>query len=110
MNTKAVQEHLKEFSYLKSIQSLLHWDMETMMPSGAIEDRAEQLSYVQGKLHAHITSQKYQDILKELEKKKLTEKEKILLRELKWDFNLYHALPESHVKELTHTQTIATHA
>lgn len=104
-----IKDYLKEYSYLKSIQSLLHWDMETMMPTGAIEDRAQRLSYIQGKLHSHITSKKYHKLLKEFSKEKLKKKEKKLLTELIWDFDINHALPEKHVKDLTHAQTIATH-
>lgn len=110
MSVKQVKEYLKEYSQLKSIQSLLHWDMETMMPSGAVEDRAEQLSYMQGKLHSHITAKKYQKLLKKLSKEKLKGKEARLLKELQWDFDHNKALPEKHVTELSHAQTIATHA
>lgn len=109
MSIDKIKEYLKEYSYLKSIQSLLHWDMETMMPHGAIEDRALRLSYIQGKLHSHITSKKYQGLLKDLEKQNLKGKEKKLLKELRWDFDVNRVLPEKHVKELSHEQTIATH-
>ena len=65
-----IKKYLEEYSYLKSIQSLLHWDMETMMPSGAIEDRAKRMSYIQGKIHSHITSPEYDKLLKKFAKKK----------------------------------------
>lgn len=109
MSIDKIKEYLKEYSYLKSIQSLLHWDMETMMPSGAIEDRAERLAYIQGKIHAHITSKKYRNLLKDLSETRLKGKEKTLYKELQWDFDLYRVLPEKHVREITHEQTIATH-
>ena len=96
---KKIKSYLQEYSYLKSIQSLLHWDMETMMPSGAIEDRAKRLSYVQGKIHAHITSPEYSKLLKEFsKKKKMSGSDKILLKELKWDYDLNYALPSEHVE------------
>src|SRR3989344_6446670 len=110
MTVKKIKSYLQEYSYLKSIQSLLHWDMETMMPSGAIEDRAARLSYIQGKIHSHITAKEYKNLIKELESKKLKPLEKKLAQELRWDFDLYEALPEKHVKDLSHAQTIATHA
>ncbi len=110
MTVQKVKDYLQEYSYLKSIQALLHWDMETMMPSGAIEDRAARLSYIQGKMHAHITSKEYGNLLKDLEKKKLKPLEKKLYQELSWDYHLFHVLPEKHVTELSHAQTIATHA
>jgi carboxypeptidase Taq len=83
--------------------------METMMPSGAIQDRAERLSYLQGKIHSHVTSSEYQVLLRGLKKSKLNPTEKIFLKELEWDFDINHALPFKYVKELSHEQTIATH-
>jgi carboxypeptidase Taq len=105
-----IKEYLKEYSYLKSIQSLLYWDMETMMPAGAIEDRAQRLSYVQGLLHKHITSKKYASMLDDYSQRKLRPKEKKLLKELLWDYNLNKVFPLKHVKEVTEVQTRATHA
>lgn len=107
---KELKDYLEEFSYLKSIQALLHWDMETMMPAGAIGDRAKRLSYVQGKMHSHITSKKYQKILADLKASKLKPIEKKLLKELEWDFEQTHALPLKHVLELSTVQTHANHA
>ncbi len=104
-----IKSYLQEYSYLKSIQSLLYWDMETMMPSGAIDDRAQRISYVQGKIHALLTSKKYQNLLEDFSITKKSHLEKKLFRELRWDFQLNHALPTSHVKEITHVQTIASH-
>lgn len=104
-----IKKYLEEYSYLKSIQSLLHWDMETMMPSGAIEDRAKRMSYIQGKIHSHITSPEYDKLLKKFAKKKHKGLDKVLLKELQWDYNLNHALPAKHVEELSLTATHATH-
>jgi carboxypeptidase Taq len=84
--------------------------METMMPTGAIEDRARRLSYVQGKLHSHITAKKYANLLTDLRAMKLKPQEKRLLKELSWDFELNHALPLKHVETLSHAQAVATHA
>lgn len=110
MSLDKIKSYLKEYSYLKSIQALHYWDMETMMPKGAIEDRAHRLGYIQGKLHQHITSPDYESLLKDLEGSKLKPKEKILLKELKWDYHLSKALPEKHVTELALVQTLATGA
>jgi carboxypeptidase Taq len=105
-----LKSYLKEYSYLKSFQSLLYWDMETMMPKGAIEDRAERLSYIQGKLHQHLTQKKYQSLLKDLESMELSPLEKKLLKELKWDFEISRALPPSHVKTIAREQALASHS
>lgn len=105
-----IRSYLQEYSYLKSIQSLLQWDMETMMPSGAIDDRAKRLSYIQGKMHAHITSPVYKDLIKDFsQKKKLTAQDKTLLKELKWDYDLNYALPSEYVEKLSMTSSHASH-
>ena len=110
MTIQKIKDHLKEYSYLKSIQSLLYWDMETMMPAGAIEDRASRLSFINGKIHTHITSKKYAGWLNGLKKEKLKQGEKKLLKELEWDFNLMNSLPLKHVEEFSHAQAMASHA
>jgi len=111
MSTDKIKSYLKEYSYLRSLQSLLYWDMETMMPPGAIEDRAARLSYIQGKIHQHITSPKYKRLLDEFGlKRPKTSLERKLLKELIWDYEIGHDLPLKHVKESTHAQAIATHA
>jgi len=105
-----IKSYLEEYSYLKSIQSLLHWDMETMMPEGAIEDRAKRLSYIQGKMHAHITNPKYKKLLKEFSgQTKLSKLQKSLLKELEWDFKLSSALPQKHVEEVSLATSHASH-
>src|SRR5687767_4568734 len=110
MSIDKVKAYLEEYSYLKSIQSLLVWDMETMMPSGAIDDRARRLSYVEGKLHSHITSSKYEKLLRDSGKAKLKPLEKKLLKELQYDYELNKKFPLKHVMELTSARTHATHA
>lgn len=79
------------------------------MPSGAIQDRAERLSYIQGKMHAHITDKKYGKMLDKLSRDDLKGKEKKLLEELLWDYKLNLSLPPEHVQELASAQTHATH-
>lgn len=105
-----IKRYLQEYSYLKSIQSLLHWDMETMMPAGAIEDRAKRLSYIQGKIHALITSQEYSKLLRDFKgQKRHTSQEQRMLTELEWDHKLNKALPTAHVEELTLASAHANH-
>ncbi|HXH30697.1 MAG TPA: carboxypeptidase M32 [Bacteriovoracaceae bacterium] len=105
-----IKEYLKEYSYLKSIYALHHWDMETMMPAAAIGDRADRLSYIQGKLHAHITAKKYGGLLKTLGQQTLKPRERKLLKELRFDYEITKASPLKHVLELSHAQTMASHA
>ncbi|MGE3610108.1 MAG: carboxypeptidase M32 [Bacteriovoracaceae bacterium] len=104
-----IKSHLKEYAILKSLQSLMHWDMETMMPAGAIEDRAERLSYIQGKIHEHLNSKIYIKEVKKFSKQKLSNLEKKLAQELEWDLKIATALPKKHVLALSHAATIANH-
>lgn len=108
MSAEKIRKYLEEYSYLKSIQSLLYWDMETMMPSGAIEDRAKRLSYVQGKIHSHITGKKYRGLLEDLKSAK-NPLEKKLAKELLYDYELQAVLPLKHVLDLTHATAMANH-
>jgi carboxypeptidase Taq len=110
MSVDKIKSYLQEYARLKSIQALLHWDMETMMPEGAIEDRALQLSYLQGKIHALMTSSRYQRLLADFAELKKGRQEQRLLRELRWDFQLQRALPKKHVLELSQAATHANHA
>jgi carboxypeptidase Taq len=109
MNTDKIKSYLQEYATLKSIQSLLHWDMETMMPSGAIQDRARHLSYVQGKIHRLITSKQYENLLLDLAASKPNRSEKRLLKELRWDYELLKAQPLRHVLAVSESATIANH-
>lgn len=109
MSIEKIRKYLEEYSYLKSIQSLLYWDMETMMPKGAIEDRAKRLSYVQGKIHSHVTGKKYKSLLDDLKTQKLKPLEKKLAKELLYDYELQAVLPLKHVLELSHASAIASH-
>ncbi len=110
MSLEKIRAYLKEYSYLKGIEALLQWDMETMMPEGAVEDRAQRLSYVQGKIHSLLTAKKYAALLREFEGEKLKPREKKLLSELRFDHDLSRALPLRFVQELSLCQTRATHA
>ena len=109
MTIAKIQKYLEEVALLNNASSLAHWDMETMMPSGAIESRAELLSYLEGKVHHLLTSKKYSSLLESAKKSKLNTLEKKLLKELLWDHQLTSALPAKHVEELSHARTMTTH-
>jgi len=102
--------HLKEFSYQRTIFNLLHWDMETFMPSGAIDDRAQRLSYIRALMHQHMTGNEYKKLLRDFEKNlSPTKANKKLLAELIWDYKIQKVIPEAHVRELSSLQAKAGH-
>ena len=106
---KDLKVYLKEYSYWKSIQALHYWDMETQMPKGAINDRAERLAFIDGKLHAHMTSKSYQKLLKSFAQGRKTKLDKKLSKELLWNFYLKSKLPSKHVHELSLATAHANH-
>jgi carboxypeptidase Taq len=58
---------LREFSThtqtLQSILSLLHWDQETYMPEGSIQNRSEQISLLSTLIHEKKTSRSFKKLL-----------------------------------------------
>ncbi len=46
----------REIALLNSTAALLYWDQQTFMPTKALDFRAEQLSYFNGKAHAMFTA------------------------------------------------------
>lgn len=88
--------------------AILQWDQETYMPSGAIEERSEQLAYLEGVLHRKITNQEIGDILGSLGadedhlsgSEELEDIERGLVRETYRRYIRETKLPESLVVEL----------
>ena len=48
-------DKLEEISRLGGVMSTLHWDQEVIMPSGAAESRAKQISALAGVIHERST-------------------------------------------------------
>jgi len=51
-----LREHLGEVADLQRAVELLHWDQETFMPTGGVEDRANQLATLSRIAHERFTS------------------------------------------------------
>ena len=59
-------EKLEEISRLGGVMSTLHWDQEVIMPSGAAESRAKQISALAGVIHERSTDPQLGDCLSAL--------------------------------------------
>jgi len=57
----------REIALLTSTEALLSWDQETYMPAGALDHRARQLAYLNGKAHALATSTAFRRLLDKAE-------------------------------------------
>ncbi|MCF7928495.1 MAG: carboxypeptidase M32 [Spirochaetales bacterium] len=53
----------REIYLLSHVNALLGWDQETYMPRAAVEERAEQLSVLEGMIHDRITSEELGELL-----------------------------------------------
>lgn len=62
-------QKLEEISHLNGVMSTLGWDQEVMMPVGASEARAKQISALAGVLHERMTDPALGDCLRELREK-----------------------------------------
>jgi carboxypeptidase Taq len=63
---EAVREIGRRIHLLTHINALLGWDQEVYMPDGAIAERAEQLSYIEGLVYDETTSKDLGSALREL--------------------------------------------
>jgi len=59
-------DKLEEISRLGGVMSTLHWDQEVIMPSGAAESRAKQISALAGVIHERSTDPKLGECLSQL--------------------------------------------
>ncbi|GAB6091637.1 carboxypeptidase M32 [Spirochaeta dissipatitropha] len=100
---------------LGQVTSLLHWDLETQIPSAAVPQRAEQLSYMSGLLHDKATSPRIGELLDILcpEGRPLAELPELEQRRVRAARRAYEKevkLPKEHVQELSKVTSLANHA
>jgi carboxypeptidase Taq len=107
---KSLLERTKDLAVLQSIEDIIHWDMETMMPPNAVEQRSQQLALLTrirhkmstapeiGKLLNVIIADPQYDVFNEVEKRN------IYLIKKNYDEQI--ALPEKLVSEIARQQAI----
>jgi carboxypeptidase Taq len=96
----------REIALLTSTEALLSWDQETYMPAGALDHRARQLSYLNGKAHALATSTAFRRLLDKAEAE-ADPQQAGNLRELRRQYERAVRLPQRLVQE---ESTICAHA
>ncbi len=60
-----LEERFKRIAVLRDVDSLLHWDMSTMMPMGAASGRSEQMATLKVLCHEWLTAAEIEDWLGE---------------------------------------------
>ena len=64
---KELLSKIKDVTVLGTAEGIIHWDMETMMPPGAVEQRSEQLALMSRIQHQLATDPKIGKLLKVLQ-------------------------------------------
>ncbi len=103
-------EHIKEAGILSSVQELLGWDEETMMPTGQTQLRAIEKGTLAAVSHKLSTSDTIGKLLQQTKKEKLNNEQKAMVREIEFDYLRDKNVPATLVKELKETATHATEA
>ena len=62
-NYLALENHWKKIEVLKATESLLSWDMETVMPEGSVYLRQEQLSLITQLCHQWTNDKSFKDAI-----------------------------------------------
>ena len=96
-------EKLEEISRLGGVMSTLHWDQEVIMPSGAAESRAKQISALAGVIHERSTDPKLGECLSALNEKDpsdFNEFEACNIREAQREYDKETKVPKKLVQEM----------
>ncbi len=90
---------VKEQGVLGSVQGLLSWDQEVMMPAGQGQRRAEQRSAVAGLVHDLARRDEIGELLEEIELEELTQEEQAQVREIRWSYDRATSVSKELVRE-----------
>lgn len=101
---------LHEIGVIGSIDALLGWDEQVMMPAGGTTFRAEQAALMAKLKHQRMVDPKTGEILSAVESSELDEDQRVIVREFRRDFDLKTRLPESLVVELSKTTVLSQSA
>jgi carboxypeptidase Taq len=96
-----LNEYFKEIGILQSIQSLLRWDNDVMMPKGGATLRSEQLMYLSTKTYRCLNDPKLAELIFETESESLNEWEQANVALIKHQYLQNKAVDEALVKATT---------
>lgn len=105
----------REQTLVSHIESVLSWDMETYMPPKAVEERAEQLAFLEGLAHAKLANPEMGRLLEGLGStpanpmglESLRPEERSYLRALRLAYDRATRLPAELVTELARSTALA---
>ena len=102
--------YYSELSHLGGIQGLLDWDQNVMMPAGAAEVRAKQMSSLAGVIHKMGTDSEYGHMLEQISKSpqfaaELDRWEQANVRDALRDFEKHKNVPKELAQKLAALQS-----
>ncbi len=102
-------ERSREVYLIRSVAAVLTWDLETYIPSKAVQYRADQLSYLEAKAHRLFTDSTVGDWLTESEQYAFhsDSEEHANVREWRRAYNRATKIPVSLVEEFEKSRTLA---
>src|SRR5215469_11896787 len=105
-------ERSREVYLIRSIAAVLTWDLETYIPSKAVEYRADQLGYLEAKAHTLFTDTSVGDWLAAAEQYGFNpdSEEYANVREWRRSYDRATKIPVSLVEEFEKTRTVAREA
>ncbi|MGD9647647.1 MAG: carboxypeptidase M32, partial [Pirellulales bacterium] len=107
-------EHVREIALLQSIEGLLEWDERTGLPAAAGPYRADQMSYLAGRIHQLWTDARMADWLAELAGSPLAADPQsdaaVTVRELRRHYDKKVRLPQALVEELSRAAVLGQQA
>ncbi len=92
---KVFQKH----SIISDINSILYWDLATMLPEKSWKERSLQLEYLNKLKHEIMTSKSVKDLFEKVEEQDLDFKNKRNFLEMRKEFLYLNSLPEELVKK-----------
>jgi len=101
---------VKEANLLASVESLLDWDSETVMPENGLSARAEQLSMVAALAHQKRTDPRIGELLGTLEKMTGEELAAANVREVRRTYDRAVKIPEELVRRIARASTLGKDA
>lgn len=78
-----LESRFKRLSALGGAESMLHWDMATMMPPGGMDSRGEQLAVLKTLSHSMLTADDMSDLLDAATEEALDDWQRANLREMR---------------------------
>src|SRR5512135_2524693 len=103
---RTLEDRFRRIGALRDAESMLHWDLATMMPKGGAQARGDQLAVLKALRHGLLIAPKVHDWLAEAEADPwLDGWERANVREMKRQWAHATALSESQVEALSRATT-----